>query len=154
MRERERSLWIARDRRDSQRSASSTASWSWTGTHGFLVFSLSCCLLATGCVRPAPDLHAPYAKTVREVDRIPLVVVHGILGARLRDRHSGRELWPGSFWRLLFHDYADLRLPIDPVLLEPIDDGLEPYAFSTLSRRQSYTKRYSVGGRLPACCKR
>lgn len=75
-----------------------------------------------------PDLHALYADAGR-TGRTPVVVVHGILGARLRDKSSGRELWPGGFWRLLSHDYGDLRLPIDTDSLRTLDDGLEPYDF-------------------------
>ena len=96
---------------------------------GFFAIVLYLGSVASGCVRPAPDLHALYANAARETDRTPVVVVHGILGARLRDRAGGRELWPGGFWRLLFDDYSDLRLPIDPATLEVLDDGLEPYDF-------------------------
>ena len=58
-----------------------------------------------------------------------MVVVHGVLGARLQRSVDGREVWPGGFWRLLTHDYRDLALPIDPETLEPVDDGITAYDF-------------------------
>jgi hypothetical protein len=80
--------------------------------------------LCAGCARMArPDLARLYAGTGS--DQPPLVLVHGVLGARLADA-TGRERWPGGLRRLAFSDYADLALPIDPDRLAPGDDGLRP----------------------------
>lgn len=85
-------------------------------------------LLGGGCRSSKPDLTALYADAAG-VERPPVVVIHGILGARLQRAEDGREVWPGGMWRLMTHDYADLALPIDPDTLEPSSDGIEAYAF-------------------------
>lgn len=82
--------------------------------------------LTASCMPMKPDLFALYGSRIKS-ERVPVIVVHGILGARLRDSRS--ERWPGSFWRLLFEDYSDLSLPIDAVTLEPQDDGLRATGF-------------------------
>lgn len=84
--------------------------------------------LLTSCASvPRPDLARLYADTKTAVDQAPVVVVPGILGSRLRNRRSGREVWPGTTLDVLFGDHSRLALPIDPVTLEPIDDGVEAY---------------------------
>ena len=74
----------------------------------------------------APDLHRLYA-TGMEMKRVPpVIIVPGILGSRLRERKSGREIWPGSLLNVLVH--ADsLALDINPATLEPNDDDVEAY---------------------------
>ncbi len=73
-------------------------------------------LFGGGCTSSQPDFAALYADAAG-VERPPVVVVHGVLGARLRSSEDEREVWPGGLWRLMTHDYADLALPIDPVTL-------------------------------------
>ena len=85
-------------------------------------------IVTSGCRSARPDLTALYADAAG-VERPPVVVVHGILGARLQRAMDGREVWPGGFWRLLTHDYRDLALPINPESLEPVDDGITAYDF-------------------------
>ncbi len=85
-------------------------------------------LFGGGCASSQPDFAALYADAAG-VERPPVVVVHGVLGARLRSSEDEREVWPGGLWRLMTHDYADLALPIDPVTLEPRPDGIEAYSF-------------------------
>lgn len=74
----------------------------------------------------APDLHRLYASGM-ELERVPpVIIVPGILGSRLRDRKTGRELWPGSLLNILLN--ADsLALDIDPKTLEPKADNIEAY---------------------------
>lgn len=73
-----------------------------------------------------PDLRRLYA-TGMERDWVPpVVIVPGILGSRLRERKSGRELWPGSVFNLLF-SARSLALDIDPTTLEPRPDDIEAY---------------------------
>lgn len=57
--------------------------------------------------------------------RPPLVVIPGAFGTRLRRKSDGTELWPGSSRSLVFSNYADLALPIDPQTLEPGTDDVE-----------------------------
>ncbi len=112
--------------------------------------------LAAGCTPVQPDLFALYGSRI-ESERVPVVVVHGILGARLRDARS--ERWPGSLWRLFFDDYSDLRLSIDPVTLEPRDDDLRPVGFFDFAGGRDFYRRllqtlagpggYRTGGARP-----
>lgn len=77
---------------------------------------LACTLLVLGaCAGPAarPDLKRLYAVSTDTPTQPPVVLVHGVLGARLRDRSSGREVWPGSLAKLAFSDFRDLALPPD-----------------------------------------
>ena len=91
--------------------------WGW-----FLVLWLAGCAGAP----ERPDLRRLYAGA-RAAHPPPVIVVHGVLGARLRDA-TGRELWPGGLSRLAFSEYRDLALDIDPGTLAPRGGGLEPYA--------------------------
>lgn len=54
----------------------------------------------------------------------PVIVIHGALGGRLYDSAAGREVWPGGLFSVLFGNYADLRLEIDPDTLKPKDTPL------------------------------
>jgi len=71
-----------------------------------------------------PDLTRLYADQANPAGQPPVVLVHGLLGGRLAEASTGREVWPGSLSRLMFDDYADLTLPIDPETLTPAPDGL------------------------------
>jgi len=48
-----------------------------------------------------PDLHRLYESGMERVRVPPVIIVPGILGSRLRERGSGRELWPGSLYNIL-----------------------------------------------------
>lgn len=75
-------------------------------TLGWLLLTLLC-----ACAQTArPDLGRLYATSIAAPTQPPVVLVHGVLGARLRDRASGREVWPGSLARLAFSDYRELVL--------------------------------------------
>jgi len=71
-----------------------------------------------------PDLQRLY-QTGKNVQQPPVIVLHGIMGARLADQSSGDEFWPGTISRLAFSDYAELALNIDPETLEPLPSNLE-----------------------------
>ena len=59
--------------------------------------SLAIYLLAiTGCASPRdalPDIANIYKQAALNEIRNPVVVIHGILGARLGNRESGQQLW-------------------------------------------------------------
>jgi pimeloyl-ACP methyl ester carboxylesterase len=74
----------------------------------------------------APDLHRLYASGMERVLVPPVIIIPGILGSRLRERKSGRELWPGSIFNVLF-SARSLALDIDPQTLEPRADDIEAY---------------------------
>lgn len=68
-------------------------------------------VMLTGCARmTAPDLAQLYARHRETVRQPPVVIVHGVFGARLADSATGEEKWPGPLWRVLLHDYRDIAL--------------------------------------------
>ena len=56
----------------------------------------------------------------------PVIIIPGILGSRLREKTTGRELWPASFFNVLV-SARSLALDIDPATLEPRADDIEAY---------------------------
>jgi pimeloyl-ACP methyl ester carboxylesterase len=60
----------------------------------------------------------------------PVILVHGVFGARLRDSDSGEEVWPGGITSLLFTSYDNIALPIDAVTLQPATSNLEAHAIT------------------------
>jgi len=84
------------------------------------------CGLAVACHSDsAPDLGRLYASGPQEARTPPVILIPGALGSRLLDKHSGREVWPGSTLHLLASSKQELALPFDPVTREPVDDRLE-----------------------------
>jgi pimeloyl-ACP methyl ester carboxylesterase len=80
-----------------------------------IVFAL---LLLAGCAHvQRPDLHRLYASNRSVSDQPPVILVPGLMGSRIADA-DGRELWPGSFGRVLFSSYPELALQIDPATLQ------------------------------------
>ncbi len=73
----------------------------------------------------APDLSRLYASGMEEARTPPVILIPGVLGSRLFDKHKRREVWPGSTLHLLAGSKQDLVLPFDLVALRPVDDGLE-----------------------------
>ncbi len=90
-------------------------------------WALPMLLVIGGCTLQAPDLARLYRDTAHH-DTPPLIVVPGMLGSRLREADSGREIWPGSPLQALLGDRSRLALDIDPRSLEPVDKGVEAYA--------------------------
>jgi pimeloyl-ACP methyl ester carboxylesterase len=74
-----------------------------------------------------PPLGALYRPTQASLDQPPLVLIPGAFGSSLRDRKTGRELWPGTSTMLLTSRYRCLELDIDPATLEPRADDVEAY---------------------------
>lgn len=86
------------------------------------------CALLVACATTGrtPDLQSLYRAHALDNDRVPVVLIPGMLGSRLAHRDTGVEAWPGGTRKLLTSRYLDLALRIDPVTLEPLDDGLVP----------------------------
>lgn len=78
-----------------------------------LILGLQSCSLAV-----KPDLERLYRQN-QEVRQPPVVLIHGLMGARLTDADSGTEVWVGNLPKLLFSNYAETALEIDPVSLLP-----------------------------------
>ncbi|MGH8461848.1 MAG: lipase/acyltransferase domain-containing protein [Stenotrophobium sp.] len=72
-----------------------------------------------------PDLQRLYEFSSAAGPQPPVIVIPGILGSRLRERGSHREIWPGSLWNLFLGDHSRLALHINPKTLEPMDDDIE-----------------------------
>jgi hypothetical protein len=96
----------------------------WT-RRGIIGSSLA---LAACAAFDRPQLGQLYAGTARPPDQPPLILIPGAFGSSLRDRSSGRELWPISDSRLLLGNYRELELPIDPATLQPDPGSAEAYA--------------------------
>ncbi|MCG8433400.1 MAG: hypothetical protein MJA83_05160 [Gammaproteobacteria bacterium] len=85
-------------------------------------------LLISACAAPGkPDLKRLYGRSALADDQPPVILIHGIMGAKLRDRASDKEHWPGSIMKLLFNRYRDIALDIDAETLLPKASRLEPY---------------------------
>ena len=109
------------------------------------------------CTGPGrtPDLARLYEAHALNDRRVPVILVPGMLGSRLARRDTGEELWPGGTAKLLTSGYEDLVLRIDPVTLEPLDDGLEPSGLFDAAVGQDFYGRITralreVGGYLPS----
>ena len=91
-------------------------------------FLLSGMALVAGCA-PVRD-HPPLEELYRYYgghEQPPLVLIPGAFGSRLRDRDTGKELWPGSETKLLFSNYKGLEVDIEAATLEPNVYNVEPY---------------------------
>jgi pimeloyl-ACP methyl ester carboxylesterase len=74
-----------------------------------------------------PPLGVLYRATRDTGLQPPLVVIPGAFGSCLRDRSTGRQIWPGSNASLLASNYRGLELDIDPATLEPLAGDVEAY---------------------------
>jgi pimeloyl-ACP methyl ester carboxylesterase len=69
-----------------------------------------------------------YGSVSRPGDQPPLILIPGAFGSSLREKSTGREIWPVSDVRLLFGNYRELELPIDTSTLAPNADTAEAHA--------------------------
>ncbi len=101
--------------------------------------SVLCLLALLGCSGPQsrPDLARLYASSRSDHPQPPVVLVHGILGARLRDAGSGEEVWPGPLSKLLTSDYRDLAVPLGAPDADA-GDQLQPYALFESAAGQDF----------------
>ncbi len=104
----------------------------------FLLFMALVVVLA-GCSHSMrPDLERLYSSTATNWNQPPVVLIHGILGARLRDRETKQEKWPGSIWNILLSDYRDLSLDIDSYTLRPRSSEIEAYDITDQAAGQDF----------------
>ncbi len=84
-------------------------------------------LLLNGCTtgKAVPDLVRLYANQNGNSEQPPLIVIHGVLGGRLFDPAQQKEMWPGSLSRVVFDNYAHLKLDIDREALQPLPSYYE-----------------------------
>jgi pimeloyl-ACP methyl ester carboxylesterase len=83
-------------------------------------------LLLAGCAAKQPDLVRLYANQHGMVEQPPVIIIHGALGSRLSNRETGEEAWPGALGKLVFSNYRNLELEIDPDTLTPAKPTLQP----------------------------
>jgi pimeloyl-ACP methyl ester carboxylesterase len=83
-----------------------------------LLLGLQSCSLAH-----KPDLKRLYQQN-RDVHQPPVIIIHGLMGSRLEESSSGREVWVGNPIKLLISDYAETALEIEPQTLSPKDSPL------------------------------
>ena len=103
-----------------------------------LVIVLACALLLGSCATARkPDLERLYMQS-REVSQPPVILIHGVMGARLRDAVSGEEAWYGNLLKLTFSDYTELALEIDPKSLEPQPSRLQPGGLAEQAAGKDY----------------
>jgi len=75
-----------------------------------------------------PDLKRLYEVSASERFQNPVIVIHGVFGARIRTSRDRKEIWPGNASNLLFSSYEKLVLDIDPTTLETRTGRTEAYA--------------------------
>lgn len=117
------------------------------------LLALTLVLAACAASPTAPDLERLYRTARDNPEQPPLILIPGVLGSRLEDSR-GREVWPGTLWKLLSSRYPELALRIDPHTLEPVADELRPAGlFASASGREYYSRILRVlenaGGYVP-----
>ncbi|MFZ6780595.1 lipase/acyltransferase domain-containing protein [Undibacterium sp. Ji83W] len=88
---------------------------------------LLCGLLLSCASAPRPDLSRLYRLSDQASDNTPVILIPGLFGSKLRNRHTGKEVWPGSTTDILFGDYRQLALKFDPQTLQVLPDDLEAF---------------------------
>ncbi len=68
----------------------------------------------------------------------PVILIHGAFGGRIRETSSQTELWPGGLGSLLFHDYQNLALNINPETLLPDSSDQEAFAITDKAAGQDF----------------
>jgi len=66
-----------------------------------------------------PDLHAASI-----ADQPPVILIHGAFGSRLNHIDTDKEYWPGGLTDILFSEYRDIALSINPETLQPVSSEL------------------------------
>jgi pimeloyl-ACP methyl ester carboxylesterase len=103
-------------------------------------FLISAVLLLGGCssAPTKPDLKRLYQSANVVVEQPPLILIPGIMGSQLRDKSTRTVVWPGSIWRIAFHDYRELALDIDPVTLTGSPGNIEAFALADTAAGQHF----------------
>lgn len=77
----------------------------------WLLLALAMLMLLGACRVPVKADLAWLYQGSSQGPRVPVILIPGLMGSRLVDRH-GNEVWPGSTLRLLTSDYSDLALSL------------------------------------------
>ena len=85
-------------------------------------------LFLTSCQSSKPDLARLYrSNNHSNIEQPPVILIHGIMGSKLRDINSLEEIWFGNLAKLLFSNFASVKLDINAETLLPIQDRLEAF---------------------------
>jgi pimeloyl-ACP methyl ester carboxylesterase len=88
-------------------------------THHSLLITLAVALATAGCgARRTPDLTRIFERARARRGKPPLIIIPGILGSQLRNRHTREIVWPSA----IRSDVDGLSLPTTPVLADNRDD--------------------------------
>ncbi|MCW8870170.1 MAG: hypothetical protein OQK49_05645 [Proteobacteria bacterium] len=97
------------------------------------------CLLLASCQTIKPDLARLYrSNNHSNIGQPPVILIHGIMGSKLRNINSLEEIWFGNLAKLLFSDFSSIKLNIDSNTLVPIDDKLEAYEIADRAAGTDY----------------
>lgn len=100
---------------------------------------LSLCLLLTSCSTIIkPNLKRLYDSSLTTTAQPPVILIHGILGARLRDKNTHQEQWPGSLGKIIFSGYEEAALDIDEQTLKPLPSNLEAFGITDRAAGQDF----------------
>lgn len=111
------------------------------GEKHLLTIGLCLALVSCGTVPRQPDLKRLYAITSSERFQNPVVVIHGVGGARIRTKRDKKEIWPGALTNFIFNRSQTFALEIDPETLQPVSGETEAYAlFDGVSRGVYYAQ--------------
>ncbi|MBL4660164.1 MAG: hypothetical protein JKY19_07395 [Alcanivoracaceae bacterium] len=57
----------------------------------------------------------------------PLILIHGILGSKLKRKSTNKEIWPDNVRKLVFSRYKNLAFEINPETIEPYQSDYEAF---------------------------
>ena len=85
-------------------------------------------MILTSCQISKPDLARLYqSNNHSNITQPPVILIHGIMGSKLRDIDSLEEIWFGNLFKLLFSNFTSVKLAINPETLEPVENRLEAF---------------------------
>ncbi len=94
----------------------------------FSIFILPLVVLIACNKQLKPDLAKLYKTTyISDSTPVPVILIHGIMGSKLRNKNNLKELWFGSLSNLIFSNYNNIGLKINPLTLDPVSTGVEPF---------------------------
>src|ERR1700722_19984334 len=105
---------------------------------GFFLLGALLSIQGCGGPQPRPDLKRLYQSAYVVSEQPPLILIPGIMGARLRDTSIQQVVWPGGLWRLMFHHYDELALQIDPQTLEGSPGSIEAFGLTDTTAGQHF----------------
>jgi pimeloyl-ACP methyl ester carboxylesterase len=111
----------------------------------YLIIVLTLVLAGCATTPKEPDLKRLYAVSSADRSQNPVILIHGIFGARLRTKDDNKEIWPGPLTKFLFGNLDSLALEIDAESLRPVEGDSEAYGlFGKFAGRDYYDQIWSA----------